>query len=57
MKKRKRILTPCAVRWDSNPLWELAKLKGREMGIKAGDALRLIQLQDELGKLPEILNK
>ena len=55
MNKRKRILTPCAIRWESNPFWELAKIKARELGIKTSDAVRLIQLQDEIGKLPELL--
>jgi hypothetical protein len=52
MAKRKRILSPVAVRWEANPLWELAKLKGKELGIKTSEAVRLIQLQDELSKIP-----
>ncbi len=55
MVKRKRILTPVAVRWEANPLWELAKLKAKELGITPSDAVKLIQLQDELSKLPELL--
>jgi len=53
-KKRKRILTPVAVRWEGNPLWELAKIKAKELNISTNDAVRLIKLQDELSKLPEL---
>lgn len=52
---RKRITTIIAVRWESNPLWELAKLQAKELGITPSDAVRLIKLQDELAKLPELL--
>jgi hypothetical protein len=52
MAKRKRILTPVAVRWEANPLWELAKIRAKELGITPSEAVRLIKLQDELSKIP-----
>lgn len=51
MVKRKRILTPVAIRWDRNPLHELAKLRAKELNISVNDAMRLIKLQDELAKI------
>jgi len=48
---RKRILTPVAIRWNRNPLHELGKLRAKELNISVSDAIRLIQLQDELSKI------
>jgi len=55
MAKRQRIYSIVAVRWDRNPLHELGKLKAKELGVSVTDAIRLIKLQDELGKCPELL--
>ena len=52
---RKRIINVVAVRWEANPFHELCKLRARELGIRYSDAAKLIRLQDELGKLPELL--
>lgn len=54
---RKRIIVPVAVRWEANPFWELAKLKAKELGIRPSEAARLIRLQDELSKVPELSNQ
>ena len=48
---RKRILTPTAIKWGRNPLFELAKLRAKELNISVNDAMRLIKLQDELAKI------
>lgn len=51
---RTRIYTAVAVRWERNPFHELCKLKAKELGITYSEAVRLITLQDELSKLPEL---
>lgn len=51
MKKRQRIYSIVAVKWDRNPLHELGKIRARELGISVKDAIRLITLQDELSKI------
>lgn len=51
MAKRKRTFRVVAVRWDRNPLLELAKLRAKELEISVPEALRLIKLQDELAQL------
>lgn len=52
MGKRNRIIRTVAIRWERNPLHELAKLRAKELNISVKDAVRLIQLQDELAKTP-----
>jgi hypothetical protein len=52
--KRKRIYTVVAKRWDNNPLWELAKLRAKELNISPLRAQKLILLQGELSKIQSI---
>lgn len=51
MAYRKRIYNIVAVKWDRNPLHELGKLRAKELNISIADAIKLIQLQDELSKI------
>jgi len=51
MARRERIYNIVAVRWDRNPLHELAKLKAKELGISVREATNLIQLETELAKI------
>lgn len=51
MAGRKRIYTPTAIRWDKNPLWELAKLRAKENDITVKEAQDLIVLETELAKV------
>jgi hypothetical protein len=48
---RKRIYTTAAIKWERNPLFELGKLRAKELNISVNDAMRLIKLQDELAKI------
>jgi endonuclease V-like protein UPF0215 family len=52
---RQRIYNVVGIKWERNPLHELGKLRAKELGISVTEAIRLIQLQDELGKCPELL--
>lgn len=49
--KRKRIYTPAAVKWDRNPMYELAKLKAKELNISISQMFKLLEMEEELATL------
>ena len=51
MSYRKRIYNSVAVKWERNPLHELAKLRAKELNISVREAQDLIVLQTELSKI------
>lgn len=49
--KRKRTTRIVAVRWESNPLHELAKLKQKELNCSYDMAMKFVQMKQEIIKL------